>query len=108
MSDKSVKATARQVYDALQVFRTVDPNVTANRIVMFLLAASCHPVGVTSAEAKARTGLPQSSISRHFNHLMAHNNLLELIDDPEESRRLVAKLSSEGKKLMTQLESILK
>lgn len=108
--------TLRRMLTALRLFRQMDEVIPASTVEVFLVIAD-RDEGVTRQDIMDLCGLDHSSAWRNLmiltrDHKQNGRNrrglgLLEERPDPEEVRRLLWKLTPQGRRLREQLRTIL-
>ncbi|CAM5766532.1 MarR family winged helix-turn-helix transcriptional regulator [Bosea minatitlanensis] len=84
------------------------------QMVHVILAVAQRP-GITTAELVKETDLSQPAVSRlltslgkeHYTRKKAGYNIVDTVDDPEDSRRKISFLTKKGRDLMGQLIGVL-
>lgn len=109
---KAKKKSLRILYQALEQFRILHPEMPTQMVMTFLFIAQHE--GCSVREIEGALGISQSSASRNaaaLGNLTAFKKpgygLVEAKADPMELRRKILRLTPKGKMLMTTLETIM-
>ncbi len=98
---------------AVELFRTIDPEIQAQAIAVFcVVARNGHPVPM--GEIKRQLGIAQSSVSRNVALLGERNrhgrdgpDLVQSWENPDNRREKLVELTPAGHRLRTLLHTVL-
>lgn len=98
---------------AVETFRLLYQDITANQILVYLTVALHHPDSIAMSDIGKALSLPQSSLSRIVASLSKYNrhheeglNLVLAYENPMERRAKLVQLTPSGVVLLRQLSSI--
>ena len=98
----------------IEEFRKLDPEMPSQTVHTFLLVAMRGDEGLPQKDLAALLGVEQSTVSRNVSSLDKINrhhqpglDLVRSVEDPNERRRKVIRLTARGRLLREQLVSIL-
>ena len=108
----SAKSTLAKLSHVLDEFRKLDAGIQTDTINVFLLITNTP--GITSREIMDRTGMSQSSVSRHLSMLSewdwkgsAGLNLAETVEDPLDRRSKRSWLTHKGHQIALAVAALL-
>lgn len=105
---------AQKLIKALQAFRAVDPDMTANQLLTLLYVAAEPGISQRELRDEKRLDLPPGSAARVCAVLSERGNrgtrgkgLIEIGDDSKDYRVTAQRLSPKGRRLVSRIREIM-